>query len=148
VPRIGHGQPGARDEEAAMARDDSKRLTAATLGSGVVQPREFCRFASDEAMVVPVYSDQDQSVVVWNLAPGQQNAVHVHAANAHGIVVLQGSGAYLHDGGEPVAINAGDCLIVPRGTAHGIRNTGDAPLSYLAFTTAGEGGYVRGAVGH
>jgi quercetin dioxygenase-like cupin family protein len=130
-----------------MARNDSKRLTAATLGSGVVQPREFCLFAREEAMVVPVYHDQDQSIVVWNLEPGQENMIHVHAANAHSIVVLQGSGIYLRDEGEPVPIRTGDCIIVPRGTAHGIRNTGDAPLSYLAFTTTGEGGYVRGAVG-
>ena len=44
-------------------------------------------------------------------------------------------------------ITAGDCIIVPRGAAHGIRNTADTRLSYLAFTTAGEGGYVRGTVG-
>ena len=71
-----------------MARNDSKRLTEATLGAGVVNPRDFCLFAREEAMVVPVYSDQDQSIVVWNLEPGQENTIHVHAANAHGIVVL------------------------------------------------------------
>ncbi|HLH23449.1 MAG TPA: cupin domain-containing protein [Chloroflexota bacterium] len=130
-----------------MARDDSMKLTAATLGRGVVRPRDYCLFVHDEAMVVPVYSDQDQSVVVWNLEPGQENTLHVHAANAHSIVVLQGSGVYLRGEDEEAAITAGDCIIVPRGTAHGIRNTGDGPLSYLAFTTAGEGGYVRGAVG-
>ncbi len=130
-----------------MARDDSKKLSAATLGSGVLQPRDFCRFSPQEAMVVPVYGDQDQSVVVWNLAPGQENTVHVHAKNAHAIVVLQGSGAYLRGEAEQVPITAGDCIVVPRGTPHGIRNTGDAPLSYLAFTTTGESGYLRGAVG-
>jgi mannose-6-phosphate isomerase-like protein (cupin superfamily) len=131
-----------------MARDDSKKLTAATLGSGVIKPQEFCRFTPAEAMVVPVYADEDQSVVVWNLEPGQENAIHVHAANAHGIVVLQGSGVCLQGEDEQVPITAGDCLIVPRGVAHGIRNTADTRLSYLAFTTAGEGGYVRGAIGH
>src|SRR3982751_3473407 len=113
----GVARPRAEGEDGEMARDDSKKLTAASLGSGVIRPGEFCVFAAEEAMVVPVYSDQDQSVVVWNLEPGQENAIHVHAANAHGIVVLQGSGAYLQDGGEQAAISAGDCLIVPRGTA-------------------------------
>jgi mannose-6-phosphate isomerase-like protein (cupin superfamily) len=130
-----------------MSRDDSKKLTEATLGTGVVRPREFCLFAREEAMVVPMYSDQDQSIVVWNLEPAQENAVHVHAANAHGIVVLQGSGVYLKGEAEQVPITAGDCIIVPRSTAHGIRNTTNTRLSYLAFTTAGEGGYVRSAVG-
>ncbi len=129
-----------------MSRDDSLKRTAATLGTGVVAPHEFCRFDQAEAMVVPVYGDQDLSIVVWNLAPGQENSSHVHGSNAHGIVVLQGSGLYLKGGDEPVPLQAGDCIIVPRGSTHGIRNNGQAPLSYLAFTTTGEGGYVRGPV--
>jgi mannose-6-phosphate isomerase-like protein (cupin superfamily) len=128
-----------------MARNTSKKLSAATLGAGIVNPREFCLFAPDEALVLRVYADEDQSVVVWNLEPGQKNAIHVHAANAHGIVVLQGSGVCLKGASESVPITAGDCLIVPRGVAHGIRHTGDVRMSYLAFTTAGDGGYVRGA---
>ena len=130
-----------------MARDASMLLTEATLGAGVVKPRDYCRFAAHEAMVVPMYNDQDQGIVVWNLEPGQENSIHVHAGNAHGIVVLQGTGSYVRGESDVVPITAGDCIIVPRGTPHGIRNTGDARLSYLAFTTAGEGGYVRGPVG-
>ncbi|HEY7062267.1 MAG TPA: cupin domain-containing protein [Chloroflexota bacterium] len=129
-----------------MSRDDSKKLTEETLGTGVLDPREYCLFDQAEAMVAPVYGDEDLSVVVWNLEPGQQNAVHVHAANGHGILILQGSGEYLRAGDERAPITAGDCLIVPRGTPHGIRNTSNTRLSYLAFTTTGDG-YVRGAVG-
>jgi quercetin dioxygenase-like cupin family protein len=129
-----------------MSRDDSKKLTADTLGRGVVQPQDYCLFSRDDAMVVPMYGDADLSVVVWNREPGQENAAHVHAANGHTILVLQGRGAYLKDD-EQVPIQAGDCVIVPRGVVHGIRNTGDARLSYLAVTSVGDTGYVRGPVG-
>ncbi len=129
-----------------MSRDDSKKLSAETLGRGVVALGEYCRFDPDEAMVVPMYGDQDLSVVVWNLEPGQENAAHVHAANGHSLLVLQGQGVYVK-AGEQVPIGAGDCVIVPRGVVHGIRNTGAARLSYLAVTSVGERGYVRGAVG-
>jgi mannose-6-phosphate isomerase-like protein (cupin superfamily) len=130
-----------------MLEDNPQKLTEETLGTGVVNPFDYCRFAADKAKVMPLYSDQDQGIVVWNLEPGQENTIHVHAANAHGIVVLQGSGSYVKGETQLIPIKAGDCIIVPRGTPHGIRNTGDARLSYLAFTTAGEGGYVRGSVG-
>jgi mannose-6-phosphate isomerase-like protein (cupin superfamily) len=130
-----------------MARDASMLLSGATLGTGVVNPLDYCRFAAHEPMVVPMYNDQDQGIVVWNLEPGQENTIHVHAGNAHGILVLQGNGAYVKGEADLVPITAGNCIIVPRGTPHGIRNTGQERLSYLAFTTAGEGGYVRGNVG-
>jgi mannose-6-phosphate isomerase-like protein (cupin superfamily) len=130
-----------------MSRDDSKKLTTATLGRGVVDPTGYCIFDRAEALVAPVYGDEDLSVVVWNLEPGQDNAAHVHAANGHTLLVLQGSGAYVKDGNEQVPIGAGDCVIVPRGVVHGVRNTGTERLSYLAVTSVGDGGYVRGAAG-
>ncbi len=128
-----------------MARDDSLKLSATNLGSGVVATMTYCRFSPDEAMVVPMYGDDDLSVVVWNLEPGQENAPHVHPANGHTLMVLQGSGQYLRGDGAQAAIGQGDCVVVPRGVVHGIRNTGMGRLSYLAVTTVGDGGYVRGA---
>jgi quercetin dioxygenase-like cupin family protein len=130
-----------------MARDDSLKRSRETLGTGVLAPSAYCRFAPDEALVVPVYGDDDLSVVVWNLEPGQENAPHVHATNGHTLLVLQGSGVYLRGDAEPVPIQTGDCVIVPRGVVHGVRNSGATRLSYLAVTTVGAGGYVRGAVG-
>ena len=86
------------------------------------------------------------SVVVWNLEPGQANDVHTHPDSAHVQVVLEGTGEYLRDAADPVPISAGQCIVVPRGAVHGIRNTGRGNLSYLAVTTLREGGYVRQAI--
>lgn len=110
---------------------------------GVYDPKAFCSFTPEQAKVVRVYSDDDQSVVVWNLEPGQENPPHVHPQNAHTLVVLHGQGAYVRADGSQAPIKGGDCIIVPRAEAHGIRNTGNARLSYLAVTTLGGKGYVR-----
>ena len=132
-----------------MARvDASRRMTPDTLGSGVYDPRTFEQFRPEEGTVVPLYKDQDVSVVVWNLAPGQENSPHSHPASAHVLWVLEGEGQCLKGDAAPVSIKAGECAIVPRGVVHGIRNTGRSNLSYLAVTSVGAGGYVREVASH
>ena len=129
-----------------MATTDSvpASLTPETLGTGVYDPMDFRRFSPDEANPVRMYAgDPDQIVVVWNLEPGQENALHFHPENAHVQVVMEGTGVYLREGEEPVPISAGQYVIVPRGVVHGIRNTGGVRLSYAAFTTVGSNGYVK-----
>ena len=127
-----------------MARvDTSRRMTPDTLGSGVYDPRTFEQFSPEEGTVVPLYQDQDVSVVVWNLAPGQENSPHSHPTSAHVLWVLEGVGQYHKGSAAPVPIKAGESAIVPRGVVHGIRNTGRGNLSYLAVTSVGAGGYVR-----
>ena len=127
-----------------MARvDASRRMPPDTLGSGVYDPRTFEQFRPEEGTIVPLYKDQDVSVVVWNLAPGQENSPHSHPTSAHVLWVLEGEGQYLKDDAVPVPIKTGECAIVPRGVVHSIRNTGRGNLSYLAVTSVGPGGYVR-----
>src|SRR5436190_20304435 len=113
----------------------SATMNPDTLGSGVHNPTTFRRFSEEKATVVPMYSDQDLSLVVWNLEPGQENDLHQHAENAHALIVLEGEGLYLKDDGTSVAIAAGECVIVPRQKVHGIRNTGTTRLSYFAITS-------------
>lgn len=112
----------------------------------VFDPRAFQRFSPDQATVVRVYGDDDVSVVVWNLEPGQENPLHLHPENAHALTVLEGAGLYLGHDGSQEPVKAGDCIIVPRGRTHGIRNTGAQQLSYLAVTTLAGKGYVRNLV--
>jgi len=114
-----------------------------TLGTGVHDPKDFRRFSAEKATVVRMYSDQDLVLVVWNLEPGQENDQHQHPENAHTLLVLEGEGHYLKDDGETVSVKAGECVIVPRGQLHGIRNTGNTRLSYFAITTQGPSGYIR-----
>ncbi len=130
-----------------MAAVREKQMTPETLGNGVYDPSNFRHFAPEEATVVLMYGqDPDVGVVVWNLEPGQENSTHTHPDSAHVITVLAGSGEYLKDG-SPVPIKAGECLIVPRGVVHGLRNTGGERLSYLAVTNVSPSGYTRTPTG-
>jgi mannose-6-phosphate isomerase-like protein (cupin superfamily) len=125
--------------------DQQQGLEPATLGDGVHDPRTFQRFSTDRANVVRMYADQDLSLVVWNLEPGQENDLHQHPENAHALLVLEGQGEYLRGARGSVPIQAGDCVIVPRGQLHGIRNSGNVRLSYFAITSQGPSGYIRNA---
>ncbi|GEM_PF-5105430 len=126
-----------------MPADLSKKMTPATLGTGVLRDlAPFRSFSNQEANVVVTYEDVDQTLVVWNLEPGQENAPHVHPANAHTMMVLEGQGLFLREN-ESVPIKGGDWIVIPRATLHGIRNTGKGRLSYLAVTTNGPEGYVK-----
>ncbi len=59
---------------------------------------------------------------------------HRHHANEEMVYVLSGSGTLRYDG-EEHAIGEGDMILFPVDSAHQIRNTSDAELRYLAFST-------------
>jgi len=126
-----------------MPADLSKKMTPETVGTGIHNLEPFRQFSPEDANVVVMYEDVDQTLVVWNLEPGQENAPHVHPANAHTMTVLSGDGLLLQDGDASAPIKAGDCIVIPRNVIHGIRNTGKTRLSYLAVTTNGAEGYVK-----
>ena len=65
-------------------------MDRASLGSGVHNPRDFASFSTDKATVARMYSDQDLSLVVWNLEPSQENGAHQHPESAHTLMVLAG----------------------------------------------------------
>ena len=123
-----------------MPRDNSKQVTPDSLGTAVFDPIDFRWFSPDEPMIVGVYRDgiDLRHVTVRNFEPGQETALHVHPENAHCIYVLEGSGLYLREGVEPVPIQAGQFIIVPRNVFHGMRNTGGTRLSYLGVNAGAE----------
>jgi mannose-6-phosphate isomerase-like protein (cupin superfamily) len=126
-----------------QSNEPPQGMDPATIGAGVHDPRRFQRFSTDRATVVRMYADRDLSLVVWNLEPGQENDLHQHPENAHTLIVLEGQGIYLRGQTESVPIKGGDCIIVPRGQLHGVRNTGSVRLSYFALTSQGPSGYIR-----
>ena len=75
-----------------MTQAVSTRMNAENLGSGVVDPMRFRRFAPDKGVPVAIYGDQDVSLLIWNLEPGQENSTHVHPERAHMMFVLTGTG--------------------------------------------------------
>ena len=123
-----------------MPRDNSREMTPATLGTGVLKPEDFQVFSNEEPMIVGVYRDglDIRHITVRNFEPGQETPLHTHPENAHCIYILEGSGHALREDADPVPIRAGQFLIVPRNLPHGLRNTGGTRLSYLGVNAGRE----------
>lgn len=66
------------------------------------------------------------------LVPGASVGFHVHEGECELYYILSGSGEY-DDNGEICAVSAGDVTYTPSGMGHGIKNTGDEPLSFIAL---------------
>ena len=72
----------------------------------------------------------------WELEPGYSEGNHTHDEAHLGepleevYYFLKGSGVMYVDG-EDVPVAAGEAVMVPPGSDHGFRNTGDGPLTLL-----------------
>jgi len=62
--------------------------------------------------------------------PGQAHQAHTHADQDKMYVVLAGHGE-AQVGGETTEVGAGDIVFAPAGMLHGMKNTGEEPLSVL-----------------
>jgi mannose-6-phosphate isomerase-like protein (cupin superfamily) len=72
------------------------------------------------------------------MEPGAVSTLHAHAKAEQIWLIEQGSGTLLMDGGAEAQVAAGDVVRTPAGEAHGIVNSGSAPLVYLAITVPPE----------
>jgi uncharacterized cupin superfamily protein len=73
----------------------------------------------------------------YQVAPGKAAFPrHFHCANEESLFVLEGEGTF-RIGDHIVAVRAGDYVTMPIGPryAHQLRNTGNAVLRYLCFST-------------
>jgi mannose-6-phosphate isomerase-like protein (cupin superfamily) len=64
------------------------------------------------------------------IEPGGEQRVHRHLPEQV-YFILEGSGA-MTVGEEIEEVRAGDCVLVPSETPHGLRNSGDAVLRYFS----------------
>ena len=131
-----------------MAEQKPEIMSRETVGNGIHDPHHYRIYSDDGGTPVRMYADPDISWLVWNLKPGQENSTHVHPERAHALVVLGGSGLYvLGEKEETFPIQQGTYIIVPRGTVHGVRNTGSEPLSYLTISNNNQAVNTRTPVG-
>ncbi len=66
------------------------------------------------------------------LPPGGEVGRHVHKGECETFYVLSGTGVFC-DNDEEFACAAGDILYTQDGHGHGLRNTGEEPLVFLAL---------------
>ncbi len=72
------------------------------------------------------------SVVIARVAVGSAIQTHTHPVETETAYVLAGEGVLTADGKE-TTLSTSMGVTIPPGTAHSLRNTGDAPLELLAM---------------
>ena len=71
------------------------------------------------------------------LAPSGEQRAHSHAPEQV-YFILEGSGV-MTVGDDAQNVRAGDCVFIPSGTQHGIRNSGASTLRYFSAAAPGFG---------
>lgn len=73
--------------------------------------------------------------VVLTLVPGQGQEVHMHPETDHAWFIVSGAGEVTMEDGRVETVEPGMFLVHPRTTVHGIMNTGEENLVYVALST-------------
>ena len=73
--------------------------------------------------------------VVLTLTPGQAQTTHMHPATDHAWFIVSGAGEVEMENGRLENVEAGQFLVHPRNTVHGLRNNGVENLVYVALST-------------
>jgi len=68
---------------------------------------------------------------IATLQPGCSIGIHEHTKETEIYFVIEGEGT-IHDNGHDLPFKKGDCNVCGDGSTHGITNTGDKPLVFLA----------------
>ncbi len=123
------------DATARIGLEAAAGLTPETAGDGIHDVTNWAVYSPEGGKSVRMYTDQDVSITVWNLLPGQEHSAHLHPERAHIMVVVCGTGtALIGEERKQVPLKAGDYYVAPRNVIHGILNTGTEPLSYATIS--------------
>jgi len=66
------------------------------------------------------------------LLPGEEIKYHTHEGESETYYILSGKGIY-NDNGKECELYPGSVTFTPSGNGHGLRNTGDEPLNFIAL---------------
>lgn len=83
-----------------------------------------------EIMHPTVHGNQNQSLAEAVIEPGQLTQKHKHIKSEEIYYILQGEGN-MRLGENSFMVSTGDCICIPPGTQHQIKNTGITELKIL-----------------
>jgi mannose-6-phosphate isomerase-like protein (cupin superfamily) len=105
-------------------------------------PGERCFLISDHIVVDAeklksgrMYVGDAFRAVVLTLVPGQAQKTHMHPSTDHAWFIVSGTGEVTMEDGKKVIVGAGNFLVHPRNTVHGLINVGQDNLVYVALST-------------
>jgi mannose-6-phosphate isomerase-like protein (cupin superfamily) len=77
-----------------------------------------------------------QLVAHQTLLPGSGLGYHRHTENEELYVILSGTGTFFDEGEEKKQVGPGDMTLTLKGQSHGLVNTGEEPLVFIAVIAA------------
>lgn len=83
----------------------------------------------ENVKVLPVYTDENSSSFM--IFVKQKVRRHMHLYHTEVVTVLEGTGEF-YLAGETLTIKAGDHIVIPPGTPHGVKTTSKKPLKVLS----------------
>ena len=99
-----------------------------------IRLRERAKFQADKMAKIALAQTPRVLLDLYALEPGQSQKVHTHDDQDKIYVVLEGRGR-ITVGAEDETLEAGEAIVAPAGTAHGIANDGTARLTVLVVVT-------------
>ena len=113
------------------------------MADGRVFPISEVAKSSDEAAVKTLFASHEHSnSVVWVVKPGQEVACHTHTTSDDIWIVMQGSGSFHPEPGQDVRVSAGQVIVNPAGTCHGVTNDGDGDFVFVGVIAPAPADFV------
>ena len=95
---------------------------------------EHAKFQADKMAKVALATTPRAQLDLYCLEPGQSQKVHTHDDQDKIYVVLEGH-ARITVGAEAESVEAGEAVVAPAGTAHGVANESGARLLLLVLVS-------------
>ena len=108
---------------------------------------EFFQATDGEPIRSVVTESPDAVVVAWYIKPDQKISPHLHPNGQDTWTIIIGQGQYyLDEIGSTQPIAAGDVVVAPKGSVHGVFNNGTEPLVFISVVCPATAGYQLVAI--
>jgi quercetin dioxygenase-like cupin family protein len=108
---------------------------------------EFFQATDGEPIRSVVTESPDAVVVAWYIQPDQKISPHLHPNGQDTWTIISGKGEYyLDEIGSTQPIAAGDVVVAPKGSVHGVFNNGTEPLVFISVVCPATAGYLLVAI--
>lgn len=126
----------------SLAKNQTEHDSMST--TRIFSSSEFFQTTDGEPIRSVITESKESVVVAWYVKSGQEIPAHFHPSGQDTWTILSGTGAYYLDkSGTTKSIAAGDVVIAPTGSVHGVLNDGDEPLVFISVVSPANAGYQQ-----
>ncbi|MCL1466478.1 cupin domain-containing protein [Argonema galeatum] len=101
------------------------------------------RFSDKRSVVTEIVSNENSSIAVWGVRPGQKVEAHFHPDGQDTWVMLQGNLTYHLGNSENRTLSPGELALAEQGQVHGAINEGTEDAVFVSIYSAPKIGYVK-----